>query len=210
MLKIWGRNNSSNVQKVLWCCDEIGLEYEREDVGGQFGRSRDADMLARNPNAVVPTVEDDGFVLWESNVIVRYLAAKHAMGTLYPDTLQGRASRMDWQQTTVLAPITTIFWARVRAPEKFTAAQVDEAIEVAVPRWAILNAQLAKHGWVAGADFTLFENFGDGTFGNPRTLKASSAGSCAILHDRDNDGDLDITGVDEIDDFIFLYENVGR
>ena len=96
MLKIWGRNNSSNVQKVLWCCDEIGRPFEREDVGGPFGRAKDADMLARNPNARVPTVDDDGFVLWESNVIVRYLAAKHSMGALCPEDLQARADADRW------------------------------------------------------------------------------------------------------------------
>ena len=103
MLKIWGRANSLNVQKVLWCCDELGVPYERTDVGGEFGGNREPGYLRMNPNAVVPTVEDDGLVLWESNSIVRYLAAKHGTGTLCPRDLGARASVerwMDWQLST--------------------------------------------------------------------------------------------------------------
>ncbi len=158
MLKIWGRNNSSNVQKVVWCCEEMRLPFDREDVGGPFGRTQDADMLARNPNARVPTIEDDGFVLWESNAIVRYLAAKHSMGALCPEDLQARADAdrwMDWQQTTVLGPLTTIFWGLVREPEKFTAAQIKQAIEQAIPVWEILDRRLEARDWVMGDAFTM-------------------------------------------------------
>jgi len=158
MLKIWGRNNSSNVQKVLWCCDEIGLPFEREDAGGQFGRTRDDDMLARNPNARVPTVDDDGFLLWESNVIVRYLAAKHSMGALCPEDLQVRADAdrwMEWQQTTVLGPLTTIFWGLVREPGKFTVEEIKQAVETAVPIWQILDRRLEGRGWLLGDTFTM-------------------------------------------------------
>ncbi len=158
MLKIWGRENSSNVQKVVWCCAELGLAYEREDAGGQFGRTRDADMLARNPNAVVPTIDDDGFVLWESNAIVRYLAAKHGRGTLCPDMPQARADAdrwMDWQQTTVLSAMTTIFWGLVREPDKYTRDQIDDAIAAAIPIWAILDERLRGRAWVMGDQFTM-------------------------------------------------------
>ena len=78
MLKIWGRTSSVNVQKVLWCCEEIGLDYQRIDAGGAFGIVDTPEYRRRNPNGLVPTIEDDGFVLWESNAIVRYLAAKHS------------------------------------------------------------------------------------------------------------------------------------
>ena len=91
MLKILGRKTSSNVQKVLWCCGEIGIAFEREDIGGEFGGNKSPDYLALNPNGLVPTIVDDGFILWESNVIVRYLAAKYASGTLYPSDLKRRA-----------------------------------------------------------------------------------------------------------------------
>ena len=84
MLKIWGRATSANVMKPLWACDEMGVPYEHEEVGGSFGRTKDADYLAMNPNSRVPTIVDDGFVLWESNAIVRYLANKHGRGTMAP------------------------------------------------------------------------------------------------------------------------------
>ncbi|HEX7926437.1 MAG TPA: glutathione S-transferase N-terminal domain-containing protein, partial [bacterium] len=77
MLKILGRNNSINVMKVLWTCEELKLPFERTDVGGAFAFKNRPDYLDLNPNGRVPTVDDDGYVLWESNVIIRYLAAKH-------------------------------------------------------------------------------------------------------------------------------------
>ena len=96
MLRIWGRRNSINVQKVLWCCGELGLDYERIDAGGVFGLTRDPEYLALNPNGLVPTISDDGFVLWESNAIVRYLAARHGSGTLWPEDLRERADAERW------------------------------------------------------------------------------------------------------------------
>jgi len=77
MVVIWGRKNSINVQKVLWCCEEIGVQYQRIDAGGDFGIVQTPQYRNLNPNALVPTIEDEGFVLWESHAIVRYLAAKH-------------------------------------------------------------------------------------------------------------------------------------
>lgn len=158
MLKIWGRRNSSNVQKVLWCCAEIGLNYEIEEIGGAFGRTKDADMLARNPNARVPTIDDDGFVLWESNAIVRYLAAKHDEGGLCPADRQARADAerwMDWQQTTVLAPLTTIFWGKVRTPEAYSEDDIAAAVAAGIPVWQILNDRLTDREWIMGASLTI-------------------------------------------------------
>ena len=101
MLKIWGRNTSSNVQKVIWALDEMQVPFERIDVGGAFGKTKDPFYLAINPNSLVPTLEEeDGFTMWESNSIVRYLAAKHSNRTLEPADLKtrGRAQMwMDWQ-----------------------------------------------------------------------------------------------------------------
>ena len=104
MLKILGRKTSGNTQKVLWCCDELSLAYEREDYGRGFGNNHEPAYLALNPNGRVPTIVDDGFVLWESNAIVRYLCARHGMGTLCSPELERRADMerwMDWQQTTL-------------------------------------------------------------------------------------------------------------
>ena len=99
MLKIWGRNTSSNVQKAMWALGEMKLPFERIDVGGAFGKTKDPFYLAMNPNSLVPTLEEeDGFTLWESNSIVRYLAAKHSNRTLEPADLQDAraAPRCGW------------------------------------------------------------------------------------------------------------------
>ena len=90
MLKILGRDTSSNVMKVLWACAELDLEFEREDIGGRYGGNDTSDFLRLNPNGLVPVIVDDGFINWESNSCVRYLAAKHDPGGLYPDNLQVR------------------------------------------------------------------------------------------------------------------------
>jgi glutathione S-transferase len=103
MLTLWGRLNSINVQKVLWCLEALGLPYERRDAGGPFGFVDTPDYRSKNPNGLVPVIEEDAFVLWESNAIVRYLAAKHDEGGLWPRDLRVRADAdrwMDWQTTT--------------------------------------------------------------------------------------------------------------
>ena len=104
MLKIWGRNTSSNVQKAMWAVGELGLKYERIDVGGAFGKNKEPPYLAMNPNGLVPTLQDGDFVLWESNSIVRYLAHEHGKGGLEPSDSKTRALAnqwMDWQLSVV-------------------------------------------------------------------------------------------------------------
>ena len=90
MLRIWGRNNSVNVQKALWCCEEMNLPYERVDAGGSFGVVNTQQYRNLNPNGLVPTIEEDGFVLYESNAIVRYLAGRYGEGTLWPADAHAR------------------------------------------------------------------------------------------------------------------------
>lgn len=119
MLKIWGRANSSNVKKVLWTAEEIGLAYERVDAGGAFGVVGEPAYQALNPNGLVPTVEDDGLVLWESNAIVRYLSAKYGGDRFGPVEPGARASAdkwMDWTLSTVGKPYFDVFWGMVRTP----------------------------------------------------------------------------------------------
>src|SRR6202140_854311 len=129
MLTIWGRSNSVNVQKVLWCCEELPRGYERIDAGGPFGVVSTPRYLNLNPNGLVPTIEDDGFVLWESNAIVRYLAAKHASGSVWPSDPHERADAdrwMDWQTTTLQPAMGPAFVHLVRfPPEKRDATAVD-------------------------------------------------------------------------------------
>ena len=93
MIKIWGRNTSVNVQKVMWAVGELELPHERIDVGGAFGKNKEPAYLAMNPNGLVPTLEEDGFLLWESNSIVRYLAAKYGAGKLEPADMRSRAGQ---------------------------------------------------------------------------------------------------------------------
>jgi len=160
MLKLLGRKTSSNVMEVLWCCEEIGLEFDREDVGGAFGRNDQPDYLAMNPNGLVPTIIDDGFVMWESNAVIRYLASKYAAGsTIWPDDLQTRAEAdkwMDWQLSVVGAMITPIFWGLVRtAPEKRDMKAIEAAIQRGYKVWGILDKHLERRSFVAGDNLTL-------------------------------------------------------
>jgi glutathione S-transferase len=159
VLKIWGRKNSINVQKVLWACAELGQTYERIDVGGAFGQNREPWYLAMNPNGLVPTIDDDGFVLWESNAIVRYLAAKHGMGTLCPADLHARADAerwMDWKLATVLPAMSPIFWGLVRTPpEKRDLGAIEAARVKLADAMIILDRRLATRNYVTGATFTM-------------------------------------------------------
>lgn len=156
MLKIWGRKNSSNVRKALWCAEEAGVAYERIDAGGAFGLVNDGPYRALNPNGVVPTLEDDGFVLWESNSIVRYLAARYAPD-LYPQDLQARASAekwMDWTTSSFAAPFRTVFWGTLRTPpEQRDAAAIQAAIDTCVALLAVPEATLAKQPYLTGEQF---------------------------------------------------------
>ena len=159
MLKILGRKTSSNVQKVLWCCSELDIAFEREDIGGPFGGNDKPDYLALNPNGLVPTIIDDGFVLWESNAIVRYLCAKHAKGTLYPSDAKRNADAdrwMDWQQTTLGPPMGILFRALIKSPpDAIPMSDVDGAMKKAIPTWRMLDAQLARRPFVAGDALTM-------------------------------------------------------
>jgi glutathione S-transferase len=159
MLRIWGRTNSINVQKVMWAVGEVGRPHERIDVGGAFGGLDDARYRALNANGRVPTIEDDGVVVWESNACVRYLAARYGAGRLWPEDPVARAAAdmwMDWQQTTLLTDMTTVFWGLVRTPE---AERDHAAIETAAGRlgglWRRLDNHLAGRRFVAGDHFTM-------------------------------------------------------
>jgi glutathione S-transferase len=158
MLRIWGRISSVNVQKVVWTADELGIPYERLDAGGAFGLVATPDYRRMNPNGLVPVIEDEGFVLWESNAIVRYLAAKHAPGTLWPGDLRLRADVdrwMDWQACTYTPAMRDAFWHLVRtAPEKRDAAAVEASRIASEKASAILDAHLAGRAHVAGNAFS--------------------------------------------------------
>lgn len=159
MMKIWGRNTSSNVQKVTWTCAEIGLQFERIDIGGPFGKNNEPPYLAMNPNAVVPTLEeDDGFILWESNSIVRYLAARYGAGKLEPADARVRAkaqSWMDWQLSVANQAIFPVFWGLVRTPpEKRDPASIEEGKRKCAAAIRIMDEQLARTRFIASDEFS--------------------------------------------------------
>ena len=158
MLKIWGRVNSVNVKKALWAAEELGLKYERVDAGMQFGVTKTPEYLSMNPNSLVPTIEDDGFVLWESHSIVRYLAAKHGMGKLCPADLKARADAerwMDWAFTFQRA-MRDVFWGLIRTPpEKRDMAAIKKGAEDAGRLFGRLDGWLEGRKYVGGQHFTM-------------------------------------------------------
>jgi glutathione S-transferase len=157
MLRIWGRISSINVRKVVFAAQELGLEFERIDAGNEFGITKTPEYLARNPNALVPLVEDGSFLLWESNVIVRYLCAKHSAGKLYPTDLQHRfdAERwMDWQQTTLNQAGRDAFiqWFRT-APDKRNMELIARSTAATEALMALLDTHLSRQPFMAGERF---------------------------------------------------------
>jgi glutathione S-transferase len=160
VIKIWGRNTSSNVQKAMWAVGELGLDHERIDIGGPFGKNKEPAYLAMNPNGLVPTLEeDDGFLLWESNSVVRYLAGKYdKTGALEPRDARQRALAsqwMDWQLSVAGPAITPAFWGLIRTPEeKRDMAEIKASQEKSVAAMKILDAQLGKTAFVAGPTFS--------------------------------------------------------
>ncbi len=160
MIKIWGRNTSSNVQKAMWAVGELGLDHERIDIGGKFGMNKEQPYLSMNPNGLVPTLqEEDGYTLWESNSVIRYLAGKHdKAGVIEPKDLKARARAsqwMDWQLSVLGPAITPVFWGLIRTPaEKRDMAAINAGREKTVGAMKILDAQLAKTKFVAGENLS--------------------------------------------------------
>ena len=159
MLKIWGRTNSVNVKKALWCADELGLKYERVDAGMQFGVTKTPEYMNMNPNSLVPTIEDDGLILWESHTIVRYLSARHSMGKLCPSDLKARADVerwMDWAFTFQRA-MRDVFWGLIRTPPEKRDAKAIEEGRVASNKLAteVLERSLQGKKYVGGDTFTM-------------------------------------------------------
>jgi glutathione S-transferase len=158
-MKIWGRTTSSNVQKVMWAIGDLGLEHERVDIGGPFGKNKEAAYLAMNPNGLVPTLEDGDAMIWESNSIVRYLATKYGAGTLEPADLKTRALAsqwMDWQLSVAAPAIFGAFWGLIRTPpEKRDAAAIAASQQKTTEAMKIFDANLSKRAYAAGENFSM-------------------------------------------------------
>ena len=159
MLTIWGRKNSINVQKVLWCCGELKLKYDRIDAGMEHGVNNTPEYRVMNPNGLVPTINYDGFILWESHAIVRYLSGIHGLGTLWPGTPRAFAEAdrwMEWYNTTLWNNLRPVFWNLVRvAPEKRDVALVNESVKRLTSNFEIADAHLAKNRYFGGNEFTM-------------------------------------------------------
>lgn len=159
MLTIWGRNNSINVQKAMWTVGELGLDHARKDVGGPFGGLDRPDYLIKNPNGLIPALEDDGVVVWESHAIVRYLVAKYDPGGLWPTDPVERSNAdrwMDWMHTTILKDMGPVFWGLIRTPpERRDLAAIQAGIEGMARSWPILDAHLSERSFVAGERLTM-------------------------------------------------------
>jgi len=159
MLKIWGRRNSINVQKVLWCCAELNVQHERVDAGMEFGLNDTPEYLSKNPNGRIPMLEDGDWVLWESHAIVRYLSGVHGLGTLWPGSPRAFAEIdkwMDWFHTTLEPELRVAFWQLVRTPaDKRDMAAVEASRLRVIKALTILDGQLTGKKFVGGTTFTM-------------------------------------------------------
>ena len=161
MITVWGRRSSVNVQKVLWTLAELDVPFRREAVGGSFGGNQDSDFLAMNPNGLVPVIRDGDVTMFESNAIVRYLAARYRAGLLRPADHRALAMAeqwMEWQQTSFAGHVGTIFFNQVRLPpEQRNPRAAAEAVERAAAALRIADAHLSRHEWFAGTGFSFAE-----------------------------------------------------
>jgi glutathione S-transferase len=159
MLHLWGRLSSINVRKAVWALQEACVPFDRSDAGMAFGVVKTPAYLALNPNALVPTLQDGDLTLWESNVIVRYVSAKYAPGTLYPEDLAQRfnAERwMDWQQTTLNRAGGAAFlqWIRTPAAQR-DADAIAQSVAAMKPLLEWLDQHLSENAFMAGDHFTM-------------------------------------------------------
>ncbi|MEQ8651232.1 MAG: glutathione S-transferase family protein [Kiloniellales bacterium] len=161
MLQVWGRRTSSNVQSVMWCIAELGLDYRRYDVGHRYGGTDSPDFIAMNPNRTVPVIQDgDNKPLWESAAILRYLANRYASGTFWPDELLARTEVdrwAEWAKINIAGGFTgPVFWQVVRTPKaKQNPAAIRQAVAAFERKLAIAGKQLRQQRYLAGDDFTL-------------------------------------------------------
>jgi glutathione S-transferase len=159
MIKVWGRKNSSNVQKVMWAIGELGLAHERVDIGGPFGGNRESAYLSMNPNGLIPTIQDGDLTLWESNAILRYLSGIYGIGRLQPADPKAAAicgQWQDWQLSVVSPAITPAFLGLIRtAPEQRDQTAIAASQAKTIDAMAMLDARLGTSRHVAGDAFTM-------------------------------------------------------
>lgn len=159
MLTIWGRDTSSNVQKVLWICEELNVEYKRIDAGGPFGGLTDEKFLKINPNSKIPVIKDGEFILYESHAIIKYLASKYNKRNFIPTDLEKIAKSnqwIDWVHTELGNAMIPILIGLIRTPEKNRdMKKINNSVEQSEKAWSILNKHLENNEWIGGKEFSL-------------------------------------------------------
>ena len=154
MLEIWGRRNSSNVIPVMWTVAELELEHVRHNIGGSFGGDDTEAFRQLNPNRLIPTINDDGFVLWESLSIVRYLSRQYGTGSLWPEDPQQAALAdqwMDWCKSNISPNVFPVFFNQVRREkEDQDVAKMHQCAEAAINYLRVLEKHLEKRDYLLG------------------------------------------------------------
>jgi glutathione S-transferase len=163
MMRLWGRKTSINVQKVLWCLAELGLEegkdFERIDAGLHFGKNRTPEFLALNPNGLVPTLEDGNLVLWESNTILRYLVRQYDQTKRFTSDINSQYQSekwMDWQLSTMWPPLRVALLSLTRTPEADRNYElIKKSYQEADSLLVLLDQHLEKHSYCSGEQFSI-------------------------------------------------------
>lgn len=158
-ITIWGRLSSCNVQKAVWLLEELALPYEQIPTGGDFGGLDDSAYRAMNPHGKVPTLKDGEVVVWESEAILRYLAARYGAPDFWAEDPAARAAVdqwLAWTGTSLYRYWIDLFWRLVRTPP----AQQDTALIETLRRrtaehYSFLDGQLAERPFIAGDAFSL-------------------------------------------------------
>ena len=157
-MRLWGRRSSFNVQKVLWCLAELGLEFEHKQVGGAHGGLDNDCFRSLNPLGKVPVLEDGDVVIWESHAIIRYLAASYSAGNFWPYSPVERSwidRWMDWSQTALQPDFMSLFWGFYRTPaDQRDTAAIQVAVSACQARYVQLAEQLRSRKYLAGNNFT--------------------------------------------------------
>ena len=159
MIRIWGRATSTNVQKVVWACRELCLEYDRVDVGGPFGGLDDEEYTALNPNRRIPTIQDAGLILWESNAILRHLARAYGNGSrIVPTDLRSWAicdQWIDWQASAFIPAFRDIIYELRKPPEMQHGEVIQANCRVVEEQWRLLDTVLSSQDYVAGDHYSI-------------------------------------------------------
>ena len=161
MLEVWGRKNANQVIQILWTLSELGVEYKRHSIGTESGDLETTEYKSLNPNSKIPTIRDNGFVLWESHAVIRYLAKQYGTGSLYPDDPQKAALSdqwMTWSTDSFMGTFFPVFWQLVRTEEKDRDyRKVVEMAQHSAKILKVLDDHLVMNDFVVGDQFT----FGD-------------------------------------------------